>query len=410
MGAFNDFAFKHEAFSSHYNFGLWSASYSFDYESGATVYVTPNLTMVKPEGTDIKLYCSEDGLTWTEMVIGAENFVLYTSNVSGSTTIYVKIELFAGQAGVTPVASNLSLLIHQETSLYTIARQVMSSGLSSVSADWFIDEELQKYPIQYAWLGAMSHRKALAKIAQAAGGVVYQDRRGTVRIEAGNYIQRKTFGLPTDTINSDRIINMESPVSEVANKIQITTLPYEKLSERVVWELSGDNAISAGLNKTFTVNYSGFDAVVEASAVLTSIPSGATILSESYFFGGAEITVHASADQVITLTINGKPLQVTGSRVIIETDGDSIRRYGVKSLVINDNNLIQTTEIAELIAESIVAITASASRDIDLDWRGDPTDELGDVVSVNGTHGVIVAQELNFNGALKASMQIRRVE
>jgi hypothetical protein len=94
----------------------------------------------------------------------------------------------------------------------------------------------------------------------------------------------------------------------------------------------------------------------------------------------------------------------------METDGESVRRYGEKALVINDNNLIQTTEIAELIAESIVAITASASRDIDLDWRGDPTDELGDVVSVNGTHGVIVAQELNFNGALKASMQIRRVE
>jgi hypothetical protein len=118
--------------------------------------------------------------------------------------------------------------------------------------------------------------------------------------------------------------------------------------------------------------------------------------------------VTATTAVAITLSISGKPLKVVGSNTISESDGDSIRRYGTKSLVINDNNLIQSNDTAEAIAEDTIAITKNPNRDIEIEWRGDPCDELGDVVDIIGTHGVLVSQEFNFKGFLKAKAKIRR--
>lgn len=407
MSAFNECAFNECAFESQLFHGEWVGTYPFTYEAGATVYVTPIFNSSVPLGTSLDIYASEDEITFTKLTKGVSNYVTFTSTVSGTTNLYIKIVMDSSSSGVTPIVYSLSLLIHQETSLYTIATQVMDNALSSVNSTWYIDTELQKYPIKYAWLERMSHRKALAKIAEASGGVAYQGRTGVVRLEAGNYIQKKKYSTPDIIINEDRVYDSSSPASSVGNLVQVKTHPYKALTTQKVWELSGDDKIPANGIRTYQASYD-FDAVINANVTITSTPSGATITKSDFYFSGATIVVESPVEATITLVINGQPLQETGSRVITERDGESIRRYGEKTIAINENNLIQTVEIAELIAESIVDITANASRDAAIDWRGDPTIELGDIASLSDQKGVVVSQEINFDGTLSASAKIRR--
>lgn len=406
MSALGDCSFKDCAFESQSYIGIWQDTFSFDYEAGATIYITPVVSATIPDGTKFYLYCSEDGITWTLMSLNESNYVTFENGISGTILLYAKLELYSYSAGTTPIISSLSLLIHQETSLYTIATQVLSDGLTGRNATWSIDTELQKYKLPYAWLKTMTHRKALSKIAEAAGGVAYQNRLGAVRVEAGSYISRKSNQIATDTIDENRIITMSSPASSVANKIEITTKPYEEQAEQVVWTLSGNKNLVAGQVKTFYAKYSDWDAVIDTVASITG--TGASITNAIYRFGSADIEVTATTAVSITLSISGKPLKVVGSMIITESDGDSIRRYGTKTLAINENNLIQSSEIAEAIAEDTIAITKNPNRDVEIEWRGDPCNELGDVIKIIDTKGVMISQEFNFKGFLKAKAKMRR--
>lgn len=389
----------------------WSNAYTFTYVAGTTVVVLPVLAAVIPVGSSVRIYAGESIDSMVEIYDGIENGVVFTSTVSGATNLYIRLDLFTSSRAVNPIISELYFTVSQSTSLYTLATQILADGLEPANAEWNIDTELQKYLIPYSWMKPQSHRMAIGEVAEAAGGVAYQDRYGVVRVEAGNYLQRETGSPSLATIAQDRIIDMESPVSSVKNRIQIQTWPYTPDSSQTIWELHGEKTINNGQVLSFDITWRDIEAAIDCSSAITATPSGATITSETYYSYGAHIEVTGSADgQVINeITITGKPLIAIGGEIVTETDGDSIRRNGDKTLAIMDNKLIQSDALAEEIAEAIIATTANEFRDVVIDWRGDPTLELGDKVTVDGIPGVIVTQEFNFNGALKAKAQIRKV-
>ena len=387
----------------------WELAYQFTYLAGTTVSVTPTLSASMPLGTSIEIWAGDTVDEDTQLFSGVKTAVLFTSSTSGLKNLYVKIILRSSQYGVGPTVSSLGLLIEQSTSLYTIATQILADAFTDSGGTWNVDTELQKYAIPYAWFDAVKHRYALGKVAEAAGGVAYQDRYGAVRVQAGNYLLRQN-GTSNFMIGEDRIIDAQSPVSEVRNHIIIKTKPYVAESSTTVWTLEADKEIDNGESKTFQVYFSDYPAVIDAASTLSSVPSGATITSETFYSWGASITVLGSADgQVLTLSIAGKPLAIKGARVIEERDGDSIRRNGDRTLTLEDNNMIQSASVAETIAEDILETTAEEKRDIVIEWRGDPTLELGDKGTVTGFDAVIVEQEFNFNGALSASARLRKV-
>jgi len=405
---FNDRAFNDTGFASQTYSGTWINAYSFYYEAGATVYITPTVVCACPDGTITKLYFSEDQTTWYEAESGTTLYVPFLTDVSGTTNLYCKIELFSGQSGLTPEISSLTILVHQQTSLYTIATQVLADGLTDVNGEYDIDIILQEYPIPYSWLASMSHRAALKIISSACGGVAFQDRHGVVRVQSGEYLAgiRSTIGNVFD-INNNRIYSLESPASDISNTVSVTTLPYEALDTAVVWTLSGTNTLSAGESKTFTASYSDYDAVDNAVAAVTG--TGASITAANYYYSGAEITVTATSAVTIGLTISGNPLQITGSEVVELTDGDSIRRYGVKATTIDDNNLIQTKELANLVAESVLNLTKDALRKIEMTWRGDPRIELGDIGTIVDNQAAMVSIEHSFDGTFEQTCTLRRI-
>lgn len=407
---YNEGLYESELFEGTTYTGTWSNNYSFTYLAGTTVSILPTLTATIPDGTSVKIYAGETTLTYVEIFSGIESPVLFQSLTSGATNIYIKLVLQSTQQDITPIISSLSFVIHQETSLYTIAAQILSDGLLDTGTTYNIDTELQKYLIPYSSFTPVKHRYALKKVAEASGGVVYQDRYGVIQVEAGNFLTRNPELPSLDTINENRILSVSSPISEVKNIIQIKTLPLVALTDQTVYTLSGDNLINNGESRTFDIFYTDYEAVIDGAAVLSSTPAGATIIDETHYSWGATVTVLGSSNgQQLALTIEGKPLVIRGSRLVTRTDGASIRRNGNKTLSILENKLLQSAPLAEQIADSILSITKQEARDIESDWRGDPTLELGDKVTFNGIPAVIVTQEFNFNGALSAKMHLRKV-
>lgn len=390
----------------------WYYAYSFDYLAGTTVLVTESITASIPDACTVNVYAGETLSTLVFLQDNISTPVLFLSTVSGTDNLYVKIVMTSTSVLVSPEISSLDLIIHQETSLYTIAVQVLEDGLNPSGTDYEVDTELQKYLIPYGWLDTQSHRGALGKIAEAAGGVAFQNRYGTVLLQAGNYIRRITESLNShvDTILDNRIINETSPVSVVKNKIQVQTYPYVPGTETTVWDLRDDKIINNGEVKTYEVKYTSYDAVVDGYASLSSTPSGATITDEIHYSWGAVVEVTGSADgQVLTLSILAKPLELEGAQLITRTDGESIRRNGYRYSTIKDNKLIQNSTLAGLIAESILETTSQESRDIQIQWRGDPTLELGDEVLKGTFDAALISNDMTYNGAFSETTLMRKV-
>lgn len=405
---FTERGFGDLGFNAHYYFSSWISSFSFDYVAGATVFVEPVMTRICTPGTNNKLYFSSDSETWYEVTPNERNYILFTDIVSGTNNIYAKITFESCRKDLTAIVSQLYFIVHQETSLYTIATQVCVDGLTPVNATWNIDERLQQFAIPYSWLSKMSHRAALGKVAEACGGSAFQDRYGVVRVQSGQFIAGTVQDIGSlRNVTEDEIYTMESPVADVSNSISVTTKPYKAGSSQTVWETTSAQAMVSGEVKVFKVSYSDYDAVIEADATLTG--DNAAITSETYYYSGAEIEVTATADTSIALAITGKPLTVVGSVIKTETDGESIRRYGVRSFNVDDNILIQSEEIAELVAESIIDITKDAKRNVEMNWRGDPRLELGDCVTINGQEMVMVTMSHDLAGYYEETVKMRRV-
>jgi hypothetical protein len=119
-----------------------------------------------------------------------------------------------------------------------------------------------------------------------------------------------------------------------------------------------------------------------------------------------------------TFSITAYPLEVRSQQVVTKEDEVSIAENGLKSYDFPDNPLVQSTSVAQVIADNLLAVYSPARRDVELDWRGNPALELGDVVCVpeyqrDGIdargHYVVVQQEFEWDGGLRAKLTGRRI-
>ena len=398
--------YKEDLYYAHIYNSSWKQSFAFTYVAGATVNITPVLTATIPFGTNIKIYAGEVSGALEEIENGIESPVLFTNAVSGSVNLYFELILSSNTKGITPEVSNLDLTIRQETSLYTAAVQVLNDSKIDTLVDYVIDTDLQKYLIPYLFMEPMTHREAMAKIGEACGGVTYQNRYGVIQVEASDYLSRNCTSV-LETIGEDKIYDINSPLAAVKNKIQITSFPYVIQTTQTVWSTIG-KSIDIGSNN-ITVKFKDDEIALSSAASISSTPSGATILSSTFYSYGADLVVNGTVDgQTADITITGKPLKVTGTIISEKIDSASTRNNGIKTLAITDNQFIQSSAVADLLAENILSIYANAQRDVTVNWRGDPSYELGDCIKIVDTDYNILTQEFNFDGILTSNMQLRR--
>lgn len=282
---------------------------------------------------------------------------------------------------------------------------LLDAGLAA--ADYSIDTALQSITVPWAWFEPVSHREALRIIAEAGMATAFADRDGIMRImpfTAGGIV-------PVLEINADNFFKADNPLryGEVVNEVIVETQPLRPVE--TVQEIFRSNepvAVGAGQTVVVTAHYNERP-VIEAAASLEGA-TNTVIQSVTYRGWGADITLHnpGGAGENITVVIRGKPLKILNKERAVVRDENSIIDLGVLRYELT-NPLVQTKAVAQQLANLILTTVSNPRRSIDIDWRGNPALELGDRITSKGGEFMVIRNELNWDGALRAKLVGRKV-
>lgn len=324
--------------------------------------------------------------------------------------------------------------VWQDMTAYALIEEILrDAGLSK--DEYTIDPVLYDVVLPWAWMPVVSHREALRLAAEASMAVAYCDREGRVAVVrpaihletalGTYYMQGSPFAIEQAApagiygIGPDDYYALRAPTAQaqVANEIVVTTQPRKIGAVGEAYRSAEPILVPAHSGVIVTAPY-GEAPVIEAAAMLEDPPAGVTISSVSYYAWGAEIAISNSSDAAVAviLAITGRPLTVSGAEPVVARDLDSIDAIGLIRHEVPVNHLIQTPGQAQAIAEALLESAATPRRDVELDWRGNPALELGDVVSVmtdmdRGRQSAytIIRQEIEWAGALGARLTGRRI-
>ena len=114
-----------------------------------------------------------------------------------------------------------------------------------------------------------------------------------------------------------------------------------------------------------------------------------------------------------TLVFTGMPVTVEGKTTVVAQDSASRGANGVKVYRYPANGLVQTTERAQTIADTLLRLYRHPRRDLIMDWRGNPALTLGDTVIVRDHQDWLrywaIRQEIDYDGALRARLEGRLI-
>ncbi len=117
------------------------------------------------------------------------------------------------------------------------------------------------------------------------------------------------------------------------------------------------------------------------------------------------------------IEVMAQPVDVNGNKLdeikIIVRDDESIKGNGIKTFKFPQNPLIQTQELAQEIANSLLNEFKNPRRNLDLEWRGHPALLLGNIVTVNDNKEKndykVIRQEFEYAKYLRSKITGRRI-
>jgi len=138
-----------------------------------------------------------------------------------------------------------------------------------------------------------------------------------------------------------------------------------------------------------------------------------------YYAWGATVTVtnNYGTDGYCIIVVSGYPLKAE-PEIMEAQDDNSIAENGILKYVYPDNHLIQSRDIAQDIADTLLETYSTPRKDVNVTWRGDPALELIDEIQVPeyqkgsiNTQGIFFnyRQSLEFDGTLKSVIDGRKV-
>ena len=331
--------------------------------------------------------------------------------ISGATWVPGEVDL----SDLTPPGQNL-LSAYLAGGAYLLSSSIIGKGLSS---NLFAGAEMS--------VGSFARTRGLSAKLKAQATTTSKltllaslnaNLEGLATIRAG--ILKLIIPPGTYEITADDYFRKEQPAKsdELVNSIKVYVNPLMPTGAPVEVYKSPLIKIPAGQSVITTIQYNE-PPVLEAVATLDS-PPDVSITNAVYYAWGAEITITNSGavDADATLLISGKPLKVLGKQLISVKDEKSIRDNGLLEFEFRDNPLVQTTEMAEKIANNLISFSIPR-RDVRVEWRGNPALILADKINVPeyqkgliDKRGLfyIIKQNIRYDGGLRTTTEGRKIK
>lgn len=308
--------------------------------------------------------------------------------------------------------------VYDDYTLTQLATLVLDDAkLELEDLEYSIDSDLDNYVVPLAYFDRCTHFEAIRLIVEACRGQAYADRDGVVQVLGPD----EPTDSPVDEITSDDYFQKDQPANseEIVNQVNVEIEPIEPESAPGgnVYTSKDDISIGAGDVVVTTCKYSDVP-VIDAVASLTGA-STAVITDIAYYAWGAIITVFSASIDTYKISILGRSFSVVGKEVVTSEDADSQLEFHIQEYTYKDNHLIQSRDIAALIADGLLDAYKLQRKDALLDWRGNPAYELGDPITVpdyvKGTIDetstyYITRMQHAFDGTYKMNMEARKID
>lgn len=280
----------------------------------------------------------------------------------------------------------------------------------------------------------------LRELIQAENGSMWLSETGIIRFAPRTADVGK---VPVLTINEKSIINCKpSRTAGIENLIKIKSEIRQVQPGQEVWSVdnatgysqsASDDPYRIPANGSITV-WASFEDPVQQLFTMTlngqslsnrswmkavnlsgsAVNSGITATSYSFVTNARWVFTNTNnfAVSLTEIVAMGKPAKIVGDTSFSFQDDDSIERFGVHKLEVN-NDFFGSLVNIDSFANDILSKRSDYSPIIDLTIKGNPALELGDIVRLNykysGAYKVIAKTEnLTPSGGLKTKLKLER--
>jgi hypothetical protein len=263
-------------------------------------------------------------------------------------------------------------------------------GASEYNIEATVDE------IPYSYFTPRKYAEDIKRLEISDGGVAYFDELGLFKSKSRGWTEAVIAAFYDDSnIKKD---SASSPVvaSSMKNYIRIKSNPLYEQAQEQVYSLTQNITIPAGGSREVACYFNKKPCLDVVDAVFTQSSTHITITSELKYSFVTYLTFANSAgadEDVLTITIEAKPLEATGANEVVSQDADSIFRYGLSPYEI-DSEFIQNLDYAQILAYDLLAdYKDPESLELEFEAPSRPYLQLGDTVAVK-------CRKLNLGGDL----------
>ena len=371
-----------------------------------------------------------------------------------------------------------SRTLHIDKSIGYLLEKVLDDADLVKDTDYWIHPDLYEIIIPYGFFKRTSHREAVRSLAVAAQAKAYCDGDGCIVVEpwdpgkvarvqfTRNKFKRKDNPLafseivnfvevyanpreigeeeeiytdsevlriePGETATRTCVFEGDDPCTDVQEAdfdqsaiIDLSDVIWINLSEETNLDIS--SADTRWMRRDDAIRVTLDEDVEKATGAFLVEPEGGTppgagvhINSQTNYNWGSEIEFHNTGNvpfEITSITIRGKPVRVKGRKLVTAQDSGSIRAYGKLSLSRPiDNEFIQSEELAQEIADDILAANKATRKDVTIEAFGYTDLELGDriqAVSFQNTelkNYALTSQEFEYDrGVFRVKYKGRRI-
>lgn len=189
-------------------------------------------------------------------------------------------------------------------------------------------------------------------------------------------------------------------------------------TKEIIYESKEDVVLTAGESKTYTCVFDK-QPCISSDAVLLENSIDTSITSETHYAWGSIVAVTSTSGDTFKIRIYGIPVIIQGEETIEAQDDESILENGFLRYEFPKNHLIQSRDIAQRIVDKLLESYKLPRKDIELDWRGDPSLVLTDSILVpeykkgavdKRAVFYIAKQNLEYDGTLLAKTDGRKLK